>query len=76
MSEDLSKKTITVLVVLTLLISGLGTWAVISEINNVNVPVQEGRSGSGQVSLNIVSPTEPVQNSATGQVVFEIKKPN
>lgn len=77
MVEDLSKKTIMILVVLTLMISGLGTWAVISELNAANIPVQSGNQGSGRVNLEIVSPTDnaPVTNSATGQVTFEITKP-
>lgn len=69
---DISKTTITVLVLLTLMISVIGTWTVLNEVNSVKV-ISQGSSSSGVVSLNIqppISQSEPV--AASGKVVLNI----
>ena len=68
MAENISKNTIIILVVLTVIISLLGTWTVINEVNNVKTTAPTQSSSSGQIKLTINTPPEPVQT--TGQVVL------
>ena len=73
MVEDLSRNTVFVLVILTLLISILGTWTVLSQVNAgpaaASAPSPGG--GSGHVSLTIGKP-QPVVGDVTGHVVLAI----
>ena len=75
MKEDISKNTLLVLVVLTIIISLLGTWTVISEASKVRTgeitPINDQTSTSGKVSINIYQPEQPV--GATGQVTLNIE---
>jgi hypothetical protein len=69
---DVSKTTITILVLLTLMISVIGTWTVLNEVNGVKVVSQQTQT-SGVVSLNLQSAsTQPQPVAASGKVVFEI----
>jgi len=70
---DISKTTITVLVLLTLMISVIGTWTVLNEVNSVKV-VSQGSQSTGVVSLNIQSANQPAPEpvAASGRVVFGI----
>lgn len=78
MEQDISNKTIVVLVILTVIISILSAFVIISEVNNANVVVtgkapsmgQSGGSAKGQVSLIIND--EPAVSKATGQVTLTI----
>jgi hypothetical protein len=75
MVEDISNKTIVVLVILTVVISVLGTMVVLSEVGNfkpVNQPESMigGANNVGQVSLEIL-PAKTA--SSTGYVSLEIK---
>ena len=80
-NNDISKTTITVLVLLTLMISVIGTWTVLNELSNVK-PVQQSSAATGKVELTILPngnanaiANSPQQTSAaTGQVALEIKK--
>lgn len=69
--NDISKTTITVLVLLTLIISVIGTWTVLNELNTVKVT--KSSTATGTVSLNIRAPPgEPVTDGATGRVTLNI----
>lgn len=75
MSEDISKNTLLVLVVLTIIISLLGTFTVINEAVKVgssdSSDVGSDRGASqGRVSIEIANQPEPV--GATGKVTLEI----
>lgn len=76
MTEDISNKTIVVLVVLTVIISVLGTFVVLNEVNNLESPqvktVATGKKAQGVVSFEVLPGEESKAMSATGQVVFEI----
>ncbi len=75
MNDDVSKKTLLVLVILTIVISLLGTWTVINEANQAGARTQQSESTStttGKVSISIERPPQPV--STTGKVILEIKK--
>ena len=74
MSEDISRKTVLVLVVLTVVISALGTLTVLDTVSQTHAPMyQEAPDATtnveGQVRLNIVKPEPPV----TGQVILDIR---
>ena len=68
MTEDISKKTIMVLVALTIIVSALGTLTVLDSVNNANIQtvpaVQEEGSteASGLVTLKINEPVEVAGN--------------
>lgn len=75
MAEDISRNTLFVLVILTLLISVLGTWTVISQINAVPSTHQAtSQSGSGEVSFSLAPPPPPATDGATGRVAFQLSK--
>ncbi|MFC1648649.1 hypothetical protein ACFL1B_04280 [Nanoarchaeota archaeon] len=80
MEGDLSKKTITVLVVLTVIISLLGTLSVMSAVSdmktsNTPAPVTTVKT-QGEVALEIIGPKEFAEPStATGEVTLEILEP-
>jgi len=75
MAEDISKKTIMVLVLLTIIVSALGTLTVLDSVKNVHIspasqPAQISESTTqtaGVVSLKI---NKPVQT--TGNVILNI----
>jgi len=80
MAEDLSRKTIVALVLLTVIISILGTWIVLEEVNNIQIQQQPPRltttsSSQGEVSLEVIGPKEkPPASLSTGKVTLEILK--
>ncbi len=75
MTEDISKKTIIVLVMLTIIVSALGTLTVLDSVNNAHIKsvpaVHESATTetSGFVSLKI---KEPVK--VTGNVILNLVK--
>jgi signal transduction histidine kinase len=78
MTDDVSNKTIVVLVLLTVIISVLGTAIVLNEINSADLKskplsdsyVKTNNDNQGQVKLTILP--EKQATGATGQVVLEI----
>ena len=73
MAQDVSKLTILVLLVLTILVSILGTWTVMSSLT-APVPDQTKQptpSGNGMVSIDIVRP-EAELSEVTGHVSIDI----
>ena len=71
---DISKTTITVLVLLTLMISVIGTWTVLNEIGNVKV-TQNSQPAQAQVTLRVVDAAsqQPITQSATGRVILHVQ---
>jgi hypothetical protein len=77
MDEDISNKTIVVLVVLTVIISVLGTVVVLGEVGSVkagpmqpNLASARGSSSQGQVSVTINE--RPKVVNAAGLVTLDI----
>ena len=75
-TQDISNKTIVVLVILTVIISILGTLTVLSETSNIKAVGQptimsKSSSSSGRVSLTIKEPEGPVHSA--GYVTLEVK---
>ena len=72
---DISKTTVTVLVLITLMISVIGTWTVLNEISSVKATTQhQESSSSGRLSFSVGDSdnalSEPV--SATGKVALSL----
>jgi hypothetical protein len=71
---DVSRTTIFVLVILTLLISILGTWTVLSQLNAATPVAADHATASGKVSFTITPPPQ-TDAIASGKVTFAIKNP-
>ncbi|MGM5487736.1 MAG: hypothetical protein ACQESG_02190 [Nanobdellota archaeon] len=57
MSEDISKKTILVFLVLTIFVSLLSTWTLVESVPDSKVPVQEPeKEATGEVTLTVKEP--------------------
>lgn len=73
--NDISSRTLTVLVVLTLAVSFIGAWASMSQVMLLSgSPVQP--STTAQVSFVIEEPPQPSADNAAGKVAFEIMQPS
>lgn len=73
MAEDISNRTVLILVLLTILVSTLGTLTVMDSVNKAETgtaPVldQAETTGSGKVILKIKEPAPVI----TGQVILNI----
>jgi hypothetical protein len=76
-ATDISNKTIVVLVILTVLISVLGTFTVLGEVGAMKAQtmkaIPKSSSSSGQVSLTIVPNEAPLPPSnSVGYITLEI----
>jgi hypothetical protein len=70
---DLPKSIVVILVLLTVMISVLGTWSMMQEINNMKgAPVSTTSSTNGEVSITIAKPAEPQISQAHGKVSLTI----
>jgi len=78
--SDVSRNTIVILVVLTLIISILGTWTVLNEAGTMHIATKAPGPTQAQVKLNIMSEQDylasqkPAQGLATGNVALNIIK--
>lgn len=64
MADDISRNTVIVLVVLTLAISMVGTWAVLDEMSRVQPYYYEVElQSSGNVQMSVVTPGDYVDQS-------------
>jgi hypothetical protein len=73
--DDISTKTLGVLVVLVLAVSFIGAWVSITQlaVYSSTGEVRNEDSATAKVSFEIVEPPEP--STATGEVLFEIQSP-
>jgi len=73
MAKDIPKATIAVLLVLTILVSIIGTWTVLESISIKESSSFEKGVGTtgGEVRLNIIEPIERKEDSSN--IMFEIK---
>jgi hypothetical protein len=67
--KGISNTTIAVLIILALVISIIGTWAVLNSMNTQTVIQSGGNANTAVVTLNVVHPDV---NSATGRITFTI----
>ena len=73
MTEDISKKTIMVLVVLTIIVSALGTLTVLDSVNNgdiSNVPAMQEEASTEVAGLVTLKINEPIQ--VAGNVILNL----
>lgn len=70
MEEDISKKTIFVLLVLTILVSVLSTWTLIESTPDTEVVQSKESKGQGNVRLVIEEPPGPVQTRGNVQLTI------
>ena len=74
MGEDVSKKTIAVLLVVAILVSVVGTWVVMDEVEDSNRELASDNEESGKVSLSIGGPQlAKTSDDVGGQVRLNIK---
>ena len=73
MAEDVSKVTIMILLILTIVVSLLSTMIIIDRADQIKVRGSSSiPDNAGQVSLKIERPVEP--DFSSGQVSLQIKK--
>lgn len=70
--DDISRSTIVILVLLTLLISVIGTWTVLSQINAAPAAQESSSTSSGKVRFALTE--DPATDQSTGKVVFKLEK--
>jgi len=75
MTEDISKTTVGVLLILTIIISVIGTWTVLNSVDS-RPPIQiqkqtESASNVGQVKVKI-GPEPVITSDTAGQVKVKI----
>jgi len=69
--KDIPKSIVVILLVLVVIISVLGTWTVLDEIEKSKITQQS--AGTGQVRLNILNPDQEKQESfGSSKVSLEI----
>jgi hypothetical protein len=57
--NDISKRTVLVLLVLTLVVSVVGTWTILSQPTTIYKTVELSGPQSGKVQVGIFEPVEP-----------------
>ncbi len=76
-NNDISKRTVLVLLVLTLVVSVVGTWTILSQPTTIYKNVEIDNQEPGKVSVGILGPstaTEPVVQNTGGRVGVSILK--
>ena len=80
--DDIPKGIILVLLIVTVLISVLGTWTVMDQLTGMRVPYtpQEKASAKGIVAIKLIDPDAPAPPPpepalATGDVALQIIEP-
>ena len=74
-NQDISKRTVLVLLVLTLVVSVVGTWTVLSQPTTIYKTIELSGPQTGKVQLNIDPPRDQVQvlgDPETGRVALNI----
>ncbi|MGV8087423.1 MAG: hypothetical protein ACP5N1_07360 [Candidatus Woesearchaeota archaeon] len=70
---EISNKTIAILIVLALVISIIGTWAVLSGVAEKKQETVTGGGNVGIITLNILPPNTEETNNLDGKIVLEIE---
>jgi hypothetical protein len=76
-AEEISSRTVLMLVVLTLVVSFLGAFVSLTQLSHLSAaPTSQQSAGSqGQVEFMIAPPAPPMADTATGKVTLEISGP-
>lgn len=70
---DLGKSTIVVLVLLTLVISVIGTWTVLNEVSKIKTPGPIPATTNGNIKLNLLPFNGIIGSHTSGKVALTIK---
>ena len=73
-TNDISKRTVLVLLVLTLVVSVVGTWTILSQPTTIYKTTELSGPQTGKVSVDINQPVEPTLSSESGKVSVNILK--
>jgi hypothetical protein len=80
-TKDISKRTVLVLLILTLVISVVGTWTILSQPTTIYKTTEIHQSPGGKVSVGILdgppapaTPAQPAVGDSDGQVSIKILK--
>lgn len=72
-ANDVSKRTVLVLLVITVLVSVVGTWTVLNSMDSTHVEwTAKGEPSAGQIKLNVLPDSTPEPDLTTGNVVFNV----
>lgn len=71
-AQDISSKTILLLVILTLAVSFIGAWVNINSAMTATAPEMTAAPSSAEVNFFIQKPQPPLQQQTTGMVALEI----
>ena len=71
---DISKQTVLVLLVLTLVVSIVGTWTILSTPTTLYKTVEQGGPQNGKVNLEIRPPLPYTESNAEAKVAINILK--
>ena len=70
--NDISKRTVLVLLVLTLVVSVVGTWTILSQPTTIYKTIELDGQESGRVGVNIGTPYNPPIENEGGKVSLNI----
>jgi hypothetical protein len=66
-SNDISKRTVLVLLILTLVVSVVGTWTILSQPTTIYKTIEIGGPEAGKVQVGIVQPGAPAAPTVFGE---------
>jgi len=72
--EDVSKTTLAILLVLTIILSVIGTWTTISTLNKVGYREETKNNNNGVVSLTIAKPNEGFKEAMVSLSIVKEEK--
>lgn len=70
---EISNKTIAILIVLALVISIIGTWAVLSGVSEKKQETTSGGGNVGVITLNILPPNNEEIGTTNGEIALDIE---
>lgn len=71
MKEEVSKKTVLVLLLLTVVVSGIGTWIALDSVNNMPTHNQNSQTAHLRVAVNVPQ-VDRTSDSISGHVSMNI----
>ena len=71
-TNDISKRTVLVLLILTLVVSVVGTWTILSQPTTIYKTIELGGPETGKVKVGIHEPVEPQEPTVGGKVSVNI----
>ncbi|MFC1728655.1 hypothetical protein ACFLZ7_04315 [Nanoarchaeota archaeon] len=71
MADDVSRRTVAILLVVAVVVSVIGTWTTM----NTTIEVDAGDGNQGQATLNVLGGSQPANvDIETGNTVFRLNK--